>query len=152
MQLPRSCARELTEKRVPVSQGRKQDLVSTEPFSDTFGTKAQRKRPKLDIGSIEELASKVATHQAKVAADAVQAEKDQRLSEIRDVEGSIAPELLAAQEEEKQLSNVPQDYILSAGTSKRIWGELYKVRFLFLSPLSVPADRAATHRSLTLPT
>ena len=132
MQLPRSCARELTEKRVPVSQGGKQDLVSTEPFSDTFGTKAQRKRPKLDIGSIEELASKVATHQAKVAADAVQAEKDQRLSEIRDVEGSIAPELLAAQEEEKQLSNVPQDYILSAGTSKRIWSELYKVRFRFL--------------------
>ncbi|GAA5865968.1 hypothetical protein JCM3774_005542 [Rhodotorula dairenensis] len=110
-----------------VRGGGKQDLVSTEPFSDTFGTKAQRKRPKLDIGSIEELATKVATHQAKVAADAVQAEKDQRLSEIRDVEGSIAPELLAAQEEEKQLSNVPQDYILSAGTSKRIWGELYKV-------------------------
>ncbi|GAA6012517.1 hypothetical protein JCM8202_003355 [Rhodotorula sphaerocarpa] len=110
-----------------VRGGGKQDLVSTEPFSDTFGTKAQRKRPKLDIGSIEELASKVATHQAKVAADAVQAEKDQRLSEIRDIEGSIAPELLAAQEEDKQLSNVPQDYILSAGTSKRIWGELYKV-------------------------
>ncbi|KWU47342.1 nucleolar GTP-binding protein 2 [Rhodotorula sp. JG-1b] len=110
-----------------VRGGGKQDLVSTEPFSDTFGTKAQRKRPKLDIGSIEELASKVATHQAKVAADAVQAEKDQRLSEIRDVEGSIAPELLAAQEEENQLSNVPQDYILSAGTSKRIWSELYKV-------------------------
>ncbi|POY73586.1 hypothetical protein BMF94_3119 [Rhodotorula taiwanensis] len=110
-----------------VRGGGKQDLVSTEPFSDTFGTKAQRKRPKLDIGSIEELASKVATHQAKVAADAVQAEKDQRLSEIRDVEGSIAPELLAAQEEENQLSNVPQDYILAAGTSKRIWGELYKV-------------------------
>ncbi|GAA5987009.1 hypothetical protein JCM10908_000990 [Rhodotorula pacifica] len=109
-----------------VRGGGKQDLVSAEPFSDTFGTKAQRKRPKLDIGSIEELASKVATHQAKVAADAVQAEKDQRLSEIRDVEGSIAPELLAA-EEEKQLSNVPQDYILAAGTSKRIWGELYKV-------------------------
>jgi hypothetical protein len=38
-----------------------------------------------------------------------------RTSEIRDVEGSIAPELLAAQEEEKQLSNVPQDYILSTG-------------------------------------
>uniref|UniRef100_A0A0K3CET4 Nucleolar GTP-binding protein 2 n=2 Tax=Rhodotorula toruloides TaxID=5286 RepID=A0A0K3CET4_RHOTO len=105
----------------------KQDLTTTEPFSDTFGTKAQRKRPRLDVGSINELASKVATHQAKVAADAVQAEKDQRLSEIRDADGSLAPEILAAQEEEKQLSNVPQDYILSAGTSKRIWGELYKV-------------------------
>ncbi|GEM08286.1 hypothetical protein Rt10032_c05g2303 [Rhodotorula toruloides] len=121
----------LKQNKLPMSlltdAANKQDLTTTEPFSDTFGTKAQRKRPRLDVGSINELASKVATHQAKVAADAVQAEKDQRLSEIRDADGSLAPEILAAQEEEKQLSNVPQDYILSAGTSKRIWGELYKV-------------------------
>lgn len=63
-----------------------------------------------------------------MAAAAVQAEKDQRLSDLRDVEGTLAPEVLAAQEADAKLGNVPQDWILSAGTSKRIWGELYKVR------------------------
>ena len=70
----------------------------------------------------------MSAHAAKVAAAAVQAEKDQRLSDIRDVEGTLAPEVLAAQEEDAKLGRVPQDWILAAGTSKRIWGELYKVR------------------------
>ncbi|CAG8768469.1 13836_t:CDS:2, partial [Racocetra fulgida] len=30
-------------------------MVDTEPFSDTFGPKAQRKRPKLNVGSLEDL-------------------------------------------------------------------------------------------------
>ena len=33
----------------------KPHIVETEPFSNTFGPKAQRKRPRLDIGSLEEL-------------------------------------------------------------------------------------------------
>jgi nuclear GTP-binding protein len=33
----------------------KPHIVETEPFSNTFGPKAQRKRPRLDIGSFEEL-------------------------------------------------------------------------------------------------
>lgn len=32
-------------------------IVETEPFSNTFGSKAQRKRPHLEVGSFEELAS-----------------------------------------------------------------------------------------------
>jgi len=39
-------------------------IVETEPFQDTFGPKAQRKRPRLDVSSFEEL-GKVT---AKVAA------------------------------------------------------------------------------------
>ncbi|GAA6054380.1 hypothetical protein JCM3770_002228 [Rhodotorula araucariae] len=110
-----------------VRGGNKQELTTTEPFHDTFGPKAQRKRPRLDVGSVEELAGTVTAHTAKVAAAALLAEKDQRLSDLRDVEGTLAPEVLAAQEAEAQLGNVPQDWILSAGTSKRIWSELYKV-------------------------
>ncbi|BGP47357.1 GTPase required for pre-60S ribosomal subunit nuclear export and maturation [Rhodotorula kratochvilovae] len=110
-----------------VRGGNKQELTTTEPFHDTFGPKAQRKRPRLDVGSVEELAGTVTAHSAKVAAAALQAEKDQRLSDLRDVEGTLAPEVLAAQQEEAQLGNVPQDWILAAGTSKRIWSELYKV-------------------------
>jgi nuclear GTP-binding protein len=30
-------------------------IVETEPFQDTFGPKAQRKRPRLDVSSFEEL-------------------------------------------------------------------------------------------------
>ncbi|GAA5823150.1 hypothetical protein JCM5353_005797 [Sporobolomyces roseus] len=103
------------------------DLTTTEPFSDTFGTKAQRKRPRLDVGSIEELAGAVATHQKSVNDKRLQAEKDQEISDLRDTEGTMAPEELKKQEEESQLGNVQQDWILGAGTSKRIWGELYKV-------------------------
>ncbi|GAA5872151.1 hypothetical protein JCM1840_006335 [Sporobolomyces johnsonii] len=110
-----------------VSGKTKPDLTTTEPFSDTFGAKAQRKRPRLDVGSISELASQVSAHAASVQQAHAQAQKDQEISDLRDAEGSIAPEQLAREAEENQLSNVPQDWILGAGTSKRIWGELYKV-------------------------
>lgn len=38
-------------------------IVETEPFQDTFGPKAQRKRPRLDVSSFEEL-GKVTTEAA----------------------------------------------------------------------------------------
>lgn len=43
-------------------------IVETEPFGNTFGPKAQRKRPKLDIGSIEELGESSAAAAAETAA------------------------------------------------------------------------------------
>lgn len=45
--------------------------METEPFSETFGPKAQRKRPRLDVGSFEELgkAGAAATEEAENAAD-----------------------------------------------------------------------------------
>lgn len=93
------------------------DLTTTEPFSDTFGRKAQRKRPRLDVGSISELASQVSTQQASTSE-----------AKLDDTEQSRAPEDVAAELAAGELNNVPTDYILSAGTSRRIWGELYKVR------------------------
>ncbi|KAI5479824.1 hypothetical protein MNV49_002636 [Pseudohyphozyma bogoriensis] len=99
-----------------VSGKAKMDLTTTEPFSDTFGKKAQRKRPRLDVGSFSELASQVTTQQASTSA-----------ATLEDTEQSRAPEAVAAELAEASLNNVPQDYILSAGTSRRIWGELYKV-------------------------
>ena len=46
--------------------------METEPFQDTFGPKAQRKRPKLDVGTFEELSklSLEATEAAERSADA----------------------------------------------------------------------------------
>lgn len=109
------------------------DLTSTEPFSDTFGSKAQRKRPRLDVGSFAELAGKVTAHQASKKAAATLAAADALLeAEHEDTEESRAPEDVRAEAAEGELSNVPMDYILSAGTSRRIWGELYKVSFRVL--------------------
>lgn len=108
------------------------DLTTTEPFSDTFGSKAQRKRPRLDVGSISELADKASSQQASsakaLAAAAAEGVLDAKLNADEDTEQSRAPEDVQAEIEEGQLNNVPRDYILSAGTSRRIWGELYKVR------------------------
>jgi nuclear GTP-binding protein len=100
------------------------DLTTTEPFSDTFGVKAQRKRPRLDVGSIAELASKAASQQASTSAVTLDTPAD---ASTEDTEQSRAPEDIAAELENAALNNVPRDYILSAGTSRRIWGELYKV-------------------------
>lgn len=102
-------------------------MTTTEPFSDTFGAKAQRKRPRLDVGSFSELADKVkAGASAKQQAAQVAAADALIEAEVDDTEESRAPELVAA-EAEAEIRNRPSDYILSAGTSRRIWGELYKV-------------------------
>lgn len=45
----------------------KSHIVETEPFANTFGPKAQRKRPRLDIGSIEELGESSAAAAARAA-------------------------------------------------------------------------------------
>ena len=48
-------------------------IVEAEPFNDTFGPKAQRKRPKLDVGTFEEL-SKAGT----AAIEAAEGDNSQR--------------------------------------------------------------------------
>ncbi|KAI6008912.1 NGP1NT-domain-containing protein [Pisolithus orientalis] len=76
-------------------------IVDTEPFSDTFGPKAQRKRPKLDVGSFEEL--------SKVGAAA-----------LEEATGSSSDGFQSAYADQS-------DPIFAKGTSRRIYGELYKV-------------------------
>ena len=110
-----------------VSGKQTMDLTTTEPFSDTFGKKAQRKRPKLDVGSIGELAAQIEDSRSKKHAAAVVAANDKKIELLYDAEESHNPEDTKAQEENDALGDRPMDYILSAGTSRRIWGELYKV-------------------------
>ncbi|KZS93189.1 NGP1NT-domain-containing protein [Sistotremastrum niveocremeum HHB9708] len=78
-------------------------IVETEPFGDTFGPKAQRKRPRLDVGSIEELGQVGAAHDTPEASTSTLP-----LSEENTHADFIEP-------------------IYSKGTSRRIYGELYKV-------------------------
>ncbi|KAJ6591744.1 NGP1NT-domain-containing protein [Mycena vulgaris] len=83
-------------------------IVEVEPFGDTFGPKAQRKRPRIEAGSFDEL-SKLGAAAEVEAADAA------------DVNGTgtivIEPQTHADYHEP----------IYAKGTSRRIYGELYKV-------------------------
>ncbi|KAF9064066.1 NUC091 domain-containing protein [Rhodocollybia butyracea] len=88
-------------------------IVETEPFSDTFGPKAQRKRPRIDAGDFEELSKfgAAAAEEAEVAATAA----------------GHAIEPLASSIIEPQTHADYNEPIYAKGTSRRIYGELYKV-------------------------
>ncbi|KAI8604806.1 NUC091 domain-containing protein [Dissophora ornata] len=89
----------------PVHIG-KMHVLETEPFGDTFGNKAQRKRPKLAMGSLEDLAAKV---ESTLENYDEKADKNLTANVITDwIEEA-------------------RDSVFQKGQSKRIWGELYKV-------------------------
>lgn len=103
--------------------------METEPFSETFGPKTQRKRPKLDVGTFEEL-GKVGTAAAERAEDS--AEGPSGITAIfRVVSFSLIKKLADPQQVlVGEFQPVHADYIepiFAKGTSRRIYGELYKV-------------------------
>ncbi len=81
-------------------------LLKTESYQHTFGKQAQRKRPKLTLSSVEELASAVEEKQEEYDGNA-----DKREAELSPVDYSVEV----------------SDPIFRKGQSKRIWGELNKV-------------------------
>jgi len=83
-----------------------QDILQTESYEYTFGKKAQRKKPKLPYGDIEELLQRVVKKN-----DEYDEEKDTDIVR-EDIEGTMNP----------MMANY-----LGAGKSKRIYQELYKV-------------------------
>ncbi|OSD01233.1 NGP1NT-domain-containing protein [Trametes coccinea BRFM310] len=89
-------------------------IIETEPFKDTFGPKAQRKKPRLDVGSFEEL-SKASAAAAEEAENAAQAE------------GEAGPVASSSNAADFQTHADVIEPIYAKGTSRRIYGELYKV-------------------------
>ncbi len=86
------------------------NLLEVESFENTFGGKAIRKRPKLDNHTIEGLVRNIE-------------EKKKKYDELKD-------DALIKNSEEYQKEihkEAPKELILEAGSSRRIWGELYKV-------------------------
>lgn len=79
------------------------DIAETESYQSTFGPKQQRKKPRVAIGSLEELASDVNHDQERFQ------EKQEEI------------------DESEQYSMANRDSVFSKGQSKRIWNELYKV-------------------------
>ncbi len=93
--------------------------VESSPFGDTFGPKAQRKRVKLDVGSLEDLAGKtVEMHDTYM----------DRLEQARELSGNAGQEEAAGEAApEGATLTTAREPIFSKGQSKRIWNELYKV-------------------------
>ena len=103
--------------------------METEPFSETFGPKAQRKKPRIDVGTFEEL-SKVGAAAAERAEDLADG-----LPGITVYPCQVFFTLTKLLVDSRQIvsgdfTSVHADYIepiFAKGTSRRIYGELYKV-------------------------
>ena len=94
-------------------------LLTAESFQDTFGKRAQRKRPRLaalDVGELSRLAeTKTETFVATVERGGTGL-----------TSGATGPGLASHGSQFEGAKDV-RDPILSKGTSRRIWAELYKV-------------------------
>ena len=95
--------------------------VEASPFGDVFGPKAQRKRVKLGVSSLEDLVDdSVKSHDTYL----------ERLEQAKLLSGNFgaATEAIgeAAVEDDGHISSA-REAIFNKGQSKRIWNELYKV-------------------------
>ncbi|CAH1985702.1 unnamed protein product [Acanthoscelides obtectus] len=80
-------------------------LLETESFESVFGPKKSRKRPNIAVKGMEEL-----KELSEKRVDEYSNEKDSNI--VRDNEG---------------VKELPRDWVMGAGQSRRIWNELYKV-------------------------
>lgn len=132
----------LRRNKLPMSliqeptQGKGPALTDVEPFSQTFGPGAQRKRPRLEAGmsSFADLAAtseemgrqqdeKVAVAEAKANGEGlVPADREIPLGSSTD-ERILNPDEMYAIPVQRGRS----EPVYSKGQSRRIWGELYKV-------------------------
>ncbi|CAD0115277.1 unnamed protein product, partial [Aureobasidium uvarum] len=114
--LPMSLIKDDETKKNGLKQHQAKIAVETAPFSDTFGPKAQRKRPKLAVSSLLDLAGE---------SDKMHETYLDRLEQARLASG--APVDDGQQTEADGALTAAREAIFSKGQSKRIWNELYKV-------------------------
>jgi nuclear GTP-binding protein len=103
------------ERKDGLVQHRAKMRIETEAFGDTFGPKAQRKRPRLAVNSVEDLAGRTKQDNEDY--------QEKRIEEARSAGGDEA-DATAGDGGEVTTAREP---IFSKGQSKRIWNELYKV-------------------------
>uniref|UniRef100_A0A8V0Z3M1 Nucleolar GTP-binding protein 2 n=1 Tax=Gallus gallus TaxID=9031 RepID=A0A8V0Z3M1_CHICK len=102
-------------------------ILDTETFETTFGPKAQRKRPNLAASDVQSL-----LENAEASSECYDQGKDRDLVT-----------------EDTGVRDEAQEEIFKKGQSKRIWGELYKKRWVAV--LSQEYPTLAFHASLTNP-
>ncbi|KAJ5171705.1 NGP1NT-domain-containing protein [Penicillium capsulatum] len=92
--------------------------IENNPFGDTFGPKAQRKRVKLGVTSLEDLAGETAKNHDTYVEKLDQGTHDDGAPIVSgDVSSTVEDTTLGTARES----------VFSKGQSKRIWNELYKV-------------------------
>mgnify|MGYP001243065929 FL=1 len=114
--LPMSLIKDDETKKNGLKQHQAKIAVETAPFSDTFGPKAQRKRPKLAVSSLLDLAGE---------SDKMHETYIDRLEQARLASGQSADD--GQETEADGALTAAREAIFSKGQSKRIWNELYKV-------------------------
>ncbi|KAL9128855.1 MAG: hypothetical protein Q9217_002544 [Psora testacea] len=116
--LPMSLVRD-GEGKNGLKQHQAKMQVESAPFADTFGPKAQRKRVKLGVGSLEDLAGESAKMYESYLEQQEQGKLVNGISGQQNQAGEAGPE--------DAVINAAREPIFSKGQSKRIWNELYKV-------------------------
>ncbi|KZF26268.1 putative nucleolar GTPase [Xylona heveae TC161] len=102
-----------------VKQHQAKMTVESAPFAETFGPKAQRKRVKLAVGSIEDLAGESEKMHDTYLDRLEQAKLLSGNSEGAEQGGDSAFDV--------ETLTTAREPVFSKGQSKRIWNELYKV-------------------------
>ncbi|KAK6886952.1 Nucleolar GTP-binding protein 2 [Candida tropicalis] len=88
-------------------------IIETESYSNTFGPKQQRKKPRVAASSLEELMTSAETDSTKY----------QEKQELNSVLGLMGGSFL----DKDDFTQEAKEAIFHKGQSKRIWNELYKV-------------------------
>ena len=113
--LPMSLVRDGSDKN-GLKQHQAKMQVESAPFNETFGPKAQRKRVKLSVGSMDDLATESEKMQYDYLEKKIQVDPAGREAEAH---GEAEPA-------EEDMSAAPEA-VFQKGQSRRIWSELYKV-------------------------
>ena len=118
--LPMSLIHDDTERKNGIKQHKAKMVVQTASFGDTFGPKAQRKRPKLGSSTFGDLAGDtVKMHDNYL-------DRLEQTKLLSGTAGTNAEEQVDDDFEDGTLT-IARESIFSKGQSKRIWNELYKV-------------------------
>lgn len=94
--------------------------VEAQPFSETFGPKAQRKRPKISVSDITDLVGE---------SKRMEQEYEENLEKIKLLSGKSG--YFGDEEEKEGWIQEAREPIFTKGQSKRIWNELYKVKNIY---------------------
>ncbi|KAI2467576.1 nucleolar GTP-binding protein [Annulohypoxylon bovei var. microspora] len=119
--LPMSLIRDDSNTQHGVKQHKAKMAIESSPFADAFGPKSQRKRVKLGVSSLTDLADDTEK--------SMDTYKD-RLEQARLLSGNSGADLNEAGEGQTYAEDaltMAVEPIFNKGQSKRIWNELYKV-------------------------
>ncbi|KAJ5287769.1 nucleolar GTPase [Penicillium angulare] len=116
--LPMSLIRDNSDTVNGIKQHQAKMAIENNPFGDTFGPKAQRKRVKLGVTSLDDLAGETAKlHDSYLEKQ----DQDTHDDGTPNVSGDVNPNI------EDPILTTARESVFSKGQSKRIWNELYKV-------------------------